>query len=323
MVGCIHHSAFCLLHWLPHVRSSLAPGYCFWYGLWIMVASVQYIEKIIATFGQAAEANRQTPGREGNVVVLTPELADEVMITGDLHGHRRNFNLIKKTAALDGHPRRHLVLQEVCHGGPTYPQNGGCMSHTLLEDVAKLKVNYPQRVHFLLGNHELAELTEYPIQKNKQLLNLLFRLGLQQMYGPATDRVREAFYPFLRSCPLALRLPGGVFVSHSVPENVDAGQFDKTIFSRELEEGEFFGRTGVFQVVWGRDYRQENARAFAELMGTEVLINGHEPCPEGFDAPNENQIIIDCCAEKACYVILPTDREWKQADVVERIRRLT
>ena len=287
-----------------------------------MVASIAYIENILATFGRATEANRQTPAREGTLIVLTPESADEVMITGDLHGHRRNFNLIKKIAALDSHPRRHLLLQEVCHGGPTYPQNGGCMSHTLLEDVANLKIKYPERVHFLLGNHELAELTDYPIQKNKQMLNLLFRLGLQQMYGPATDKVRESFFPFLRSCPLGLRLPGGVFISHSVPENIDIRKFDETIFTRELDEGEFLQRTGIFQLVWGRDYRQENARAFADLIGAKVLINGHEPCPEGFNAPNDTQIIIDCCAEPACYVILSTDREWNHAQIVERIEKL-
>ena len=107
-----------------------------------MVASIEYIEKTIATFEKAAEANLDTPGRQGNTIVLTPELAGEVMVTGDLHGHRRNFNLIRKTADLDAHPRRHLILQEVCHGGPTYPANGGCMSHAMLEDVAKLKAEY-------------------------------------------------------------------------------------------------------------------------------------------------------------------------------------
>ena len=288
-----------------------------------MVASIQYTEKVIAAFGQAAEANLKTPGLEGNVVVITPELADEVMITGDLHGHRRNFNLIRKTAALDEHPRRHLILQEVCHGGGAYPQNGGCMSHAVLEDVSRLKAEYPDRVHFILGNHELAELVDYPIQKNKQMLNLLFRLGLQQMYGPAADNVREAMLPFWRSCPLAVRLPGGVFVSHSVPENVDIRPFDTTVFSRRLEEAEFFERTGVFQLVWGRDYRAENARAFAEMVDAKVLINGHEPCPDGFNAPNDVQIIIDCCSDNACYVILSTDQQWSHPEIVERIRKLT
>jgi hypothetical protein len=287
-----------------------------------MVASLKYIEGIIATFAQAVQANWDTPGRQGNVIVLTPELADEVMVTGDLHGHRRNFNLIKKIAALKTHPRRHLVLQEVCHGGPTYPQNGGCMSHTMLEDVARLKVDHPNRVHFILGNHELAELTDYPIQKNRQMLNLVFRLGLQQMYGRATDKVREAFLPFIRSCPLAVRLPHGIFISHSVPDNVDTQKFDKSIFTRELTEQEFYDRAGIFQLVWGRDYRQENARAFAELVDAKVLINGHEPCAEGHNAPNDVQVIIDCCGDRASYVILPLDRELSHADVLERMQRL-
>lgn len=287
-----------------------------------MVASIEYIESVIATYEQATEANLHTPGREGNIVVLSSEEADEVMITGDLHGHRRNFNAIRRVADLKAHPRRHLVLQEVCHGGPTYPANGGCMSHTMLEDVTRLKVEYPERVHFILGNHELAELTDYPIQKNKQMLNLLFRLGLQQVYGPATEKVREAYFPFLRSCPLAIWLPFGIFLSHSVPENVDTRGFDKSIFSRQIEPEEFYEQSGIFQLVWGRDYRRENAAAFAELMDATVLINGHEPCLEGYSTPNDMQIIIDCCNEKACYAILPTDRELTYADIVSRIEKL-
>lgn len=287
-----------------------------------MVATIEYIEKIIATYGEATEANLKTPGRKGTVVTLTPEIADEVMIAGDLHGHRRNFNSLETIADLAGHPRRHLILQEVCHGGPTYPSNGGCMSHTLLEDVAKLIVRYRGRVHFVLGNHELAELTDYPIQKNKQMLNLLFRLGLQQTYGAATEKIREAYFPFLLSCPLGVRLPGGVFMTHSVPENCDSRPFDRSIFTRQPDSSEYYQRTAIFDLVWGRDYRQENARAFAELVGAKVLINGHEPCPEGFATPNDYQVILDCCADKACYVILPLDRELTQADIVERVQKL-
>ncbi|MCC6124458.1 MAG: metallophosphoesterase [Pirellulales bacterium] len=287
-----------------------------------MVASNQYLQNIIAAFRNAAEANLATPGRVGNVVVLTPDLADEVMVTGDLHGHRKNFNRIRKIAALSAHPRRHLILQEVCHGGPTYPQNGGCMSHALLEDVALLKVEFPDRVHFLLGNHELAEMTDYPIQKSKAMLNLLFRLGLQQMYGEATDDVRAAFIPFLQTCPLAVRLPHGVFISHSIPEFCDARGFDASVFEREIAYAEYFERSGVFQLVWGRDYRRLNAQAFAKLVGARVLINGHEPCHEGFVAPNDVQIILDCCGEKAAYVMLPLNQELTHDEIMERVRRL-
>jgi hypothetical protein len=287
-----------------------------------MVASIQFIKRIIETYAQAAEVNLSAPGRQNSIVVVTPELADEVMITGDLHGNRRNFNLIRRIADLAGHPRRQLILQEVCHGGPVYPQNGGCMSHAMLEDVAGLIVQFPGRVHFILGNHELAELTEYPIQKNKQMLNLMFRLGLQHVYGPATEKVREAYLPFLESCPLAVRLPGGVFVSHSVPEKADSDRFDPTIFTRQPGPLEFFDRSSIFDLVWGRDYRPQNARAFAEKVGARVLINGHEPCSEGYSVPNDTQIILDCCGDQARYVMLPTRGEWTQAGIVERIEKL-
>jgi hypothetical protein len=287
-----------------------------------MVAKIEYIEQIIATYGQAAEANVRTPARRGNVIVLDRHVADDVMIAGDLHGHRANFNALRKAADLANRPRRHLILQEVCHGGPTYPSNGGCMSHTMLEDVAKLKTEYPDRVHFILGNHELAELTDYPIQKNKQMLNLVFRLGLQHAYGPATDKVREAYFPFLMSCPLGARLPGGVFVTHSIPEEADRRCFDRSIFHRPIEPAEYYERSGIFQLVWGRDYRAENARAFAELTDAKVLINGHEPCAEGFSVPNPHQIILDCCGDRACYVVLPTDQELTQAEIVDRIQKL-
>jgi len=294
-------------------------GYC----VLTMVASIQYIEQVVANYEKATEANWETPGREGNVIVLDPSLGEEVMITGDLHGHRGNFNLICRTARLDQFPKRHLILQEVCHGGITYQSNGGCMSHAMLEDVAKLKVRYPQRLHFPLGNHELAEMTDYPIQKNKQMLNMLFRLGMQEQYGLATERVREVMIAFLQSCPLALRLPGGVFVSHSIPERCDSRRFDKSIFARRIDPVEYYERTPVFDLVWGRDYRQENADAFAQLVGAEVLINGHEPCEEGFLVPNRTQIILDCCGDRGTYVLLSTDRAWSHAEIIEGIRRLS
>lgn len=287
-----------------------------------MPASTQYVQQIIDTYRQATEANLQTPGREENVVVLTPELAGEVMITGDLHGHRRNFNLIRKTAALAQNPRRHLILQEVCHGGATYPSSTGCMSHTLLEDVAKLKAQFPRQVHFILANHELAEMTDYPIQKNRQMLNLAFRIGLQHTYGQATELVREAYIAFLRSCPLAVRLPGGVFVSHSIPERCDSRRFDVGVFNRPIEPAGYLERTPVFDLVWGRDYRQDNAAAFASLMHAKVLINGHEPSLDGLSTPNQLQVILDCCSGKGAYILMPTDRNWTQAEVLEHVHKL-
>ncbi len=288
-----------------------------------MTASIQYIERTIAAYDDATEANQQTPGRVGNVVEITAEMADEVMITADLHGHRMNFNAIRTKAALTANPRRHLVLQEVCHGGPPSPSGNGCLSYTMLEDVARLKAEFPDRVHFILSNHELAELTDYPILKAKKMLNVMFRLGLQEMYGPATDKVREAYLPFLRSCPLAVRLVDvGVLVCHSLPERVDVGGFDTAIFDRALNAADLNNQGSVFALVWGRDYRAANARAFAEMVDARLLIHGHDPCPDGFKVPNEYQIILDCCGAKPHFLTLSTSKQITHAEAVERITPL-
>lgn len=285
-----------------------------------MAASPTTIEATIATFQQAALLSRQAPARCGNIVSLSAEHGSEVMVTADLHGDRRNFNRILKLADLKNCPRRHLVMQEVCHGGPMYPGGHGCLSHLMLEDVARLKIEFPERFHFILSNHELAELTDFPIVKGKRMLNLLFRCGLQEMYGEAADEVRNAALEFLGSLPLAVRLSGGVFISHSVPEM--SGEFDHQIFDRPLTDADRAEGGGAFRLVWGRDYSPANAQEFAKAVGAQVLITGHEPCRDGFQVPNDRQIVLDCCGPQACYVILPIDESLCHGDVVKQIERL-
>ena len=285
-----------------------------------MVAKIEYIEEIIDRMGKAAAANLATPGRDGGIVTVTPEAADEIMITGDLHGHRKSFNQIRKVADLPAHPRRHLIMQEVVHGGPKY-ENGGCMSHAMLEDVARLKLDFPDRFHFLMSNHELSELTDYPIQKGGSLLNLQFRMGLHHTYGPAADQVIKSYHAFILSCPLAVRWDG-VFACHSAPESVDRTKFDMGVFSRPLTRPDLDPHGAVFELVWGRDYSEANARAFAALVGANVLLHGHEPTDAGYSTPNPIQVIFDCCHATACYAILPTNEPLNQEKVVARIQKL-
>lgn len=285
-----------------------------------MAASPETVQRVIDTYRQAAALNANLPARRGNVVVLDKQNADEVMVTADLHGNRINFGKLLKIADLANHPRRHLVMQEVCHGGPTYP-GGGCMSHIMLEDIARLKTEFPEQFHFLMSNHELAELTDFPITKHRRVLNLAFRCGLQEMYGCAAEDVRAACWEFLASLPLAIRA-GRAFVCHSLPENVDREGFDTTVFDRPLTPEDLAKSGPAFRLVWGRDFRPANADAFAKLVNADLLIHGHEPCSDGFSVPNHRQLILDCCSEKACYLLLRLDEAWNQQSLVRQIERL-
>ena len=285
-----------------------------------MAASAEHIESVLQTCAQAAAANRRAKARQGNVVFLDADDGDEVMISADLHGNRLNFKRILQIADLAGNPRRHLIMQEVCHGGPAYPGDAGCMSHLLLEDVAALKCEYPERFHFLLSNHELAELGDFPICKSKRMLNLQFRAGIVELYGQAAaDKIRGAYLQFISTCPLAIRTAGGTFISHTLPDRCDVNGFNLSVFERPLTPADWQPGSDIFRLVWGRDFRAANAAAFAKIVNAKLLIHGHEPCSNGVAAPNPQQIILDCCSGRAAYAILPVAQTISQVEALSRV----
>lgn len=250
------------------------------------------------------------PGRTGTTVNLDKSSASDVILTGDLHGHRGNFYNLCDLADLSNNPRRHLVLQELCHGGGTY-SDGSCASHQVVEDVARLVCQYPGRVHFILGNHELAEMINFPIRKHGKLLNLDFARGLEYRYGVAQARnVHDWMTKWFWSCPLAIRWKKDqLLFTHSIPSEcfLDSS-YDYSLFDRELTEEDFTRSGSFYRLVWGRDYRDLNAEYFAKKMGVKLLVTGHDPCMEmGFKQPNSLQIILDCCDDTPAYIHLTAD----------------
>ncbi|PHS10419.1 MAG: hypothetical protein COA78_11335 [Blastopirellula sp.] len=287
-----------------------------------MTVEQKSYETTIETFEAAAKISRENARRKGNVVYLDSESADEVMITADLHGNRMNFNRILEIADLDQNPKRQLILQEVCHGGPTYPKSGGCMSHLMLEDVAALIVKYPEQVCFIISNHELAELCDFPISKGGRMLNLLFRCGLQEMYGEHTKEVHQGYLEFLRSLPIGVNVNQNTLVCHSLPKKCDEIPFDTTLLEREITFEDYETSGSLTRLVWGRDFRQENVDAFAEQIGVELFVTGHEPCREGFQSPNNRQVIIDCCCQMPMYMMLSLDQTLTHQTLLDNVHQL-
>ena len=86
-------------------------------------------------------------------------------MTGDIHDHRNNFKKLVNAADLGGNPRRHLVLHELIHGDH-YDASGAEDSWRTLYDAALLKCDFPNQVHFLLANHDLAQIHGEGIMKS-------------------------------------------------------------------------------------------------------------------------------------------------------------
>ncbi|MHC5040241.1 MAG: metallophosphoesterase [Planctomycetota bacterium] len=268
---------------------------------------------------KAARLNLDDPLRKGAVIHLPPR--GEVLFTGDLHGAKENMSRIIEIAELETYLDRHLVIQEVVHN-IQFGLIDRDISFRVLERVAQLKIEFPDRVHVILGNHELSELTGKKILKENHMLNKMFAEGIKSTYGESAREVKLAYNTFFKSLPLAVRTSNGIFFSHSTPPRKQIQGFDPRVFLIEGEVTEKRMNHHIERLVWGRDFSQESADTFAKMVNAEILIVGHEACAKGFKVPNTRHIILDSKDESGCYVLLPLAVPLKHPDVVRRIRRI-
>lgn len=250
--------------------------------------------KILALVRKATVLNRATKGRRGGLVA--PD-AEDIVVMGDLHGNIRAFQHILKRAALERNPNRHIVLQELVHGKWSYPDEsgGGDRSHQLIDLAAAYKCQFPDRVHIILGNHELSELTSRPIIKDGAALNASFRKGVETAYGAAAQEVIAAYHRFFESLPLAVMTSNKVLIVHTLPDAADLDKLESGLFDRSgpWSPAETARGGVVYALTWGRDISIETADRFAKITGADLFINGHIPCDHGFHSPNPRRIILD------------------------------
>ena len=262
--------------------------------------------KVLTTIRRATELMRATPGRSGGIIA--PVGAEEIMVVGDLHGNIPAFRKVLTIAALDRHPRRHLVLQELIHGKLEYGEDKGDRSHQLVDVVAALKCQYPDRVHLILGNHELSELTGRIIAKDGKTLNMMFRMGISTAYGALSGEIYDAYKDLFAALPLAIRTPNRVFLCHTLPEESDLDALDLELLKADTWPRESMNRHGtIYALTWGRDTDPSVADRFAAMVDADWFICGHQPCDEGFRQANHRLIIIDGTDPYPAYCLFQTN----------------
>ena len=275
--------------------------------------------RMLTHLRQAVALVRATPGRRGHVVDL--QNCTEALVAGDLHGHVAHFQVMLKEADLANHPTRHFVLQELIHGKHRYPR-GGDKSHQLVDLFAALKGQFPRQVHYLPGNHELAQWTGRPVMKADENLNAIFREGVIEAYnaefGP---QIYDAYLDLFRALPLALRTPNRVLICHSLPAGRVMGMFDPSrLVAEKYDDADLQAGGAVHSILWGRDTTRENVIAFLAKMDADLLVSGHIASEEGYTIPNDKQVIVDCAESPGGFVIVPADRPITHADLINGVR---
>ncbi len=259
-------------------------------------------QTIIDLLNKSAEANNADKFCRGNLVSLPAQ--GSLIATGDLHGHRRNFERILSYADLDNNPDRHLLLQEIIHGGPQDSWQG-CLSYKLLFDAARLKLDFPDRVHIIMGNHDTAFISDSRVMKDGQEMNRSMRLALEREYGANSAEISLAIKQFLLSLPLAVRCQNRIWLSHSLPDDRSGEQFDRQIMDRKLQEEDCKRPGSAYLFTWGRKHSQPLLNKMAELLDADIFILGHQTQKQGWTKAGDNLVIIASEHNHGC--LLPID----------------
>jgi hypothetical protein len=250
------------------------------------------------------------------------ENVQELLVTGDLHGNLVNFRKILDKASLAEHSARHLVLQELIHGSARYSPQADS-SHQLLDLVAALKCQFPERVHLLLGNHELAQWKNQAIAKTEEDLNALFRSGVQTAYGIHAPDIYGAYLELFSAVPVAIRTRNRVFLSHSLPSARRIAQFSLESLLEEVCEEKCYGVGGsIHALLWGRDARASTSTDFLERMDADFLITGHIPCPGGYEFASERHLILDSSGASAGYCLFRADLPVSKSTMAQSVGTL-
>ena len=259
-------------------------------------------QTIIDLLNKAAQANEADPFRRRNLIHLPA--AGTLIATGDIHGHRRNFERIVTFADLPNNPDRHVVLHEIIHGGPE-DTKGGCLSYKLLFDVARYKLEFPDRVHTVMGNHDTAFINNSDVMKNGKEMNRAMRSAIEHEFTGSAEDIILAMRQFLFSQPLALRCENRIWISHSLPSDLMADKFDPDVLTRKLQINDIVRPGSAYILTWGRRHSQALLDSMAALFDVDLFILGHQPQEQGCCRAGGNLMIIASDHNHGC--ILPID----------------
>lgn len=273
-------------------------------------------QQTLQLFRKGVESNQKDPFRRGNLICLPG--SGRVIVSGDLHGHRRNFEKVVRYADLEHNPETHVILQEVIHGGPE-DELGGCLSYRLLLDVIRYKVCYPGQVHILLGNHDTAMISDGQVLKGGREMNQAMKEAMRRHYREHFEEVAGGLTDYLLSQPLAVRCENRIWISHSLPADNYFSSFDSGIFRRNYTAEDVQRPHSVYLLTWGRRHSQEVLDRLAVLLDVDLFILGHQPQDEGWAKAGANCLILASEHNHGCLLDLDLSETYTIDQLIRQI----
>ena len=274
-------------------------------------------QKTIELLKAGKTANIDDKFREHNILQLPSE--GNILITGDIHGHLRNLERIISFSDLQNNPGRHVVLQEIIHGGAK-DCSGNCISYKTLFKAVRFKLDFPHNVHFIMGNHDTAFICNNEVMKNGIRMNQSMHQALTDEFASAAEDVEIAIKQFLFSQPLAARTGNGVWMSHSLPNECHLDEFDCSIFQRDIQLCDCKKGGQVYLLTWGRRFTEQSVNKLSEKLNCEFFILGHQPQEKGWCRKFDNTIILASDHEHGCFMSIDLAQPYSVDILTEQIR---
>jgi len=276
------------------------------------------IDSAIDALQRATELNLEDPYREGSLLCF-PDYG-QVVMTGDLHGNRRNFEKLVRYCQLESTPNRHVILHEMIHAEPTFLGESDRSVEVLL-DAAKWKTFFPDQIHFLQSNHELAQLQSHQITKGGRAVTDDFEQGVAEvLQTQQVDKALDMIDTFIASFPLAGRTSNRIFFAHSLPDVYMLDDFDPQCVRQSANQLDLSEGGSVYQLVWGRKHTPELLDMLGKAYDVDYFLIGHQPQEFGYAVLHDRLIIL--ASEHNHGVFLPIDcsREYDIDELTRCIR---
>lgn len=273
-------------------------------------------QAIIDLLNSGREACANQKNRKGNLVTLPAK--GSLIITGDLHGHRRNFERIVNFADLKNNRDSHVIIQEIIHGG-NEDNHGGCLSFELLFDVIKYKLEFPDRVHLIMGNHDTAFINNSRVMKAGKEMNIAMRDAIDRKFPDRREDVKLAMKQLLFSQPLAVRCENRLWISHSLPADSYLDKFDYKIFNRNLKVNDVVKPGSAYLLTWGRRTSPGSLDTLGKILDVDIFILGHQPQSKGYARVDDKLLIIACDHNHGCLVKVDLDKSYTMDGLVKSI----
>ena len=275
-------------------------------------------QNLVNQLVEGARLNTENPLRNGNMLCFPGQ--GELLITGDLHNHGRNFERIQHVADLRRNPDRHVILQEIVHGG-VIGSDGSDLSLDMLLDAIAWAQEFPGRVHFLLANHDLAQVQGQAIMKDGYDLTQRFDRHFRKCSGDAPEAL-NAFRSFIYSMPLAAITVTGILLAHSLPGARELAGFDTSILRRPLNDADYSRTGSVYSLIWGRGQTPDVFNALARAWWSDLFVCGHQAQDSGFGTIGGRMLVIDSSHNHGVYLKIDLARQYTLEDLINACRPL-